>query len=146
MRDCPPPRLTSPAPPCAPCLGRDKKERSLLKVKTQYDSEARLVARVNGRDSWWASTVENGSLFKISSGGNRGQTLAIGDVVTYAYMGLVHADGGPRFPSIKHVHTDCECAACALRLGAAWPVSASWRVADNKKALVRLQGGAELCS
>ena len=35
-------------------------------------------------------------------------------VITYSYMGLVHADSGPRFPSIRQAHLpDCECDACA---------------------------------
>ena len=35
-------------------------------------------------------------------------------VITYSYMGLVHADGGPRFPSIRQVHPpNHECDACA---------------------------------
>ena len=100
------------------------------------------MSRVNGKDSWWAAAVENGSLFKLPSGGNRGHTLAVGDVVTYRYKGLVHADGGPRFPSIARAHLrDCECRACAL--GDAWPVCKAWRVADNKKGLVNLKDGRE---
>ena len=27
-------------------------------------------------------------------------------VITYSYMGLVHADGGPRFPSIRQAQID----------------------------------------
>ena len=34
-------------------------------------------------------------------------------VITYSYMGLVHADGAPRFPSIKQVHLpDCGLTLC----------------------------------
>jgi hypothetical protein len=49
------------------------------------------VERVNGRDSWWASTVENGSLFKISSGGNKGTdgTLKLGAVVRHGQSALL---------------------------------------------------------
>lgn len=56
-----------------------------LKVKTLHDTEAKLVDHVNNRDSWWASTIDNGSLFKISSGGNKGTdgTLKVGAVVLH---------------------------------------------------------------
>ena len=119
------------------------------------------MERVNNKDSWWASDVDSGSLFKVSS---NNWTVKLGDaaqhgdsaptvthrhrglppacrfdtnaglrrrstacqqspmpllltvqVITYSYMGLVHADGGPRFPSIRQVHPpNHECDACAL--------------------------------
>ena len=74
-------------------------------------------------------------------------------VITYSYMGLVHADGAPRFPSIKRVHLpDCGltvegCRACSLSRGElpgeAWPVSADWCVAQCKTELARPTGWSE---
>lgn len=124
-------------------VGRTKSDRTLLKLKRQHDSEARLEQRVRSKDSWWASTVEHGSLFKVSSGGAGRHTLEAGAVITYSYYGLVHADGGPRFPSIHHVHVpDCGCRACALSRGdvpgETWPVAAAWRVAPSTMELIKV--------
>ena len=112
--------------------GRRKESRELLKLKTQYDAEAKIVRKHGKRDSWWASTFENGTLFKLASGGDRGRVLEPGAVVTYRYWGVVHADGVPRFPSIGRIHP-AACACCAAcRLGEEeWPVSPWWRVAGN---------------
>ena len=69
-------------------------------------------------------------------------------VISYACYGLVHADGGPRFPFIRRVHLpDCDCDACMLSrgevTGKAWPVSAAWCVAPSKTELVRPPGWPE---
>eukprot|EP00966_Prymnesium_polylepis_P181186 4196704-Prymnesium_polylepis.1 len=107
---------------------RPGRTRDVLKIKSFFDSEARVQQRVGagGRESVWVSSIENGTLFKIATSRHN---VSAGSVITYKYCGLVHSDGGPRFPSILRVHgEDCVCEACCVSRENRWPTSIDYRV------------------
>jgi DNA ligase-1 len=86
---------------------------TLLKVKTFYDAEARVVGHKpgKGRHKGRLGALEcenNGITFKVGTGFSdyeRENPPAIGTLITYRYQELTN-DGVPRFPSYVRERTD----------------------------------------
>ncbi|TPX70804.1 hypothetical protein SpCBS45565_g01500 [Spizellomyces sp. 'palustris'] len=98
-------------------LYEGKRSATLLKVKTFFDAEAKVLGYEPGKGKHKGSTgalkciMESGKLFKIGTGlsdQERRNPPPIGAIVTYRFQELT-PDGVPRFPSYIGVRVDVDC-------------------------------------
>jgi len=92
------------------------RSKSLLKVKTQHDEEAKVVGHEGGKGKYTGSlgaltlTTPDGRQFSCGTGltdSDRSHPPAIGSVVTYKYTELMD-NGYPRFPVYVGPRTDLD--------------------------------------
>jgi len=95
-------------------LYKNTRNDDLLKLKTYFDAEARVLKIISGKEKFQgmmgAILVENeeGIKFKIGSGfsdSNRKNPPAIGSIITYKYYGKTK-DNKPRFASFLMIRED----------------------------------------
>ncbi|KNC98217.1 uncharacterized protein SPPG_06617 [Spizellomyces punctatus DAOM BR117] len=98
-------------------LYEGKRSATLLKVKTFFDAEAKVLGYEPGKGKHKGSTgalkciMESGKLFKIGTGlsdQERRNPPPVGAIVTYRFQELT-PDGVPRFPSYVGVRVDVDC-------------------------------------
>jgi len=91
-----------------------KRSNNLLKVKSFFDAEAKIVKYIPGTGKYRGllgalyCDMENGKSFAIGSGlsdENRVNPPPIGSIITYRYQSLTR-NGLPRFPSFVGVRDD----------------------------------------